>query len=387
MIKPFTVSIPQHILDDLQERLAHVRWPDEIEQAKWALGADLSYMKDLVDYWRTRFDWRQQENQINSFKNFRLEVDGFGVHFIHERGKGPNSLPLVITHGWPGSFVEMLKIIPALVDPAAHGGDECDSFDVVVPSMPGYGFSDRPSQGGMNVFRIADLWVRLMNELGYQRFAAQGGDWGASVATCLGLEHAESLIGIHLNYIPGSFKPFIDAGSRPLSNEEKSFLEDAETWYQAEGAYGHVQKTKPQTLAYALNDSPVGLAAWIVEKFRDWGDCDGEVERRFSKDELLTNIVIYWVSETINSSMRLYHEGSKRPVHFQPGQFVNVPVGVTRFGKEAPFPPKAWVERGYNIQRWTEFPLGGHFAAMEEPELLVEDIRAFFRPLREESIH
>jgi pimeloyl-ACP methyl ester carboxylesterase len=279
----------------------------------------------------------------------------------------------------------MLKVIPLLTDPAGHGGDPSDSFDVVIPSLPGYGFSDRPVQRGMNVFRIADLCRRLMERLGYSRFGAQGGDWGASVATCLGLVYPQNLIGIHLNYIPGSFKPHLNSSSRELSAAELEFLDGQTHWNQIEGGYGQVQATKPQSLAYGLNDSPAGLAAWMVEKFRDWSDCDGEVQRRFTRDELLTNITIYWVTETINSSIRLYYEGRQRPMHFKEGERVNVPCGIARFPKEAPFPPREWVERGYDVQRWTEMPTGGHFAALEEPGLLVDDIRAFFRVLRQKT--
>jgi pimeloyl-ACP methyl ester carboxylesterase len=381
-VQPFRIRIPQSALDDLRKRLARTRWPDEITDSGWEYGAGLIYMKELVGHWQTGFDWRAREEEINAFPNFRADVGGLGVHFIHERGRGPDPLPLVITHGWPGSFVEMLKIIPLLTDPARHGGDPADSFDVVVPSMPGYGFSDRPTERGMNAFRIAGLWARLMEGIGYRRFGAQGGDWGASVATWLGFTHPENVIGLHLNYIPGSYKPYVGPGARELSEWEREFLEEQEGWGQSEGGYGHVQGTKPQTLAYGLNDSPAGLAAWIVEKFRGWGDCGGEVGRRFTKDELLTNVMIYWITETIGSSVRLYRESRTRPLHFKEGERVNVPCGVARFPKEAPFPPRDWVERCYDVRRWTEMPSGGHFAAMEEPELLTEDIRAFFRPLR-----
>jgi pimeloyl-ACP methyl ester carboxylesterase len=381
-VQPFKIQIPQATLDALQERLARVRWPDEIPDSGWDYGASLAYMKALADYWQTKFNWRAQEEAINKFHHFRAEVDGPGIHFIHERGKGSSPLPLVITHGWPGSFVEMLKIIPLLTDPESHGGDPADSFDVVVPSMPGYGFSDRPAQPGMNVFRIAELWKQLMVELGYQRFGAQGGDFGAGVSTLLGFSYPENVMGIHLNYIPGSYKPYVGPGARELSEVERQFLEDADQWYQNEGGYSHIQRTKPQTLAYALNDSPAGLAAWIVEKFREWGDCGGEVERRFTKDELLTNVMIYWATETIHSSTRLYYETRKAPLHFKHGEQIRVPCGIVHFPKEAPFPPREWVERCYNVRRWTKMPRGGHFAALEEPELLVEDIRAFFRPLR-----
>jgi pimeloyl-ACP methyl ester carboxylesterase len=274
----------------------------------------------------------------------------------------------------------MIRILPLLTDPAAHGADPVDSFDVVVPSLPGYGFSDRPG-GGINTFRIAELWAALMLELGYPRFAAQGGDIGAGVATILGLRHASRIFGMHLNYIPGSYRPSL-AGKTKLVASEEEFLESAGRWYEQSYAYGHVQATRPQTAAYGLNDSPAGLAAWILEKFRAWSDCDGDLYRRFTRDELLTNVTLYWMTETIYSSFRLYYEGRKAPLHFGPDDFVHVPCAIARFPKEEPFPPREWIERGYNVQRWTEMPRGGHFAAAEEPELLAEDIRAFFRQFR-----
>ena len=273
----------------------------------------------------------------------------------------------------------MLKVVPLLSDPAGHGGDAADAFDVVVPSLPGFGFSDRPDRPGMNLFRIADLWAELMAGLGYARFGAQGGDFGAGVSTALGLRHPDRLVGLHLNYIPGSYQP-AEAGN--LTAEERQFRQEVDDWYALEGGYAHVQRTRPQTLALGLNDSPAGLAAWIVEKFRDWGDCGGDVERRFSRYELLTNVTLYWMTQTIASSMRLYLEVRKAPLHFQPSQSVRAPCGIARFPKEAPFPPRSWVERGYDVRRWTTMPSGGHFAALEEPALLAEDIRAFFRPLR-----
>lgn len=381
-VRPFSINVPASTLSDLKARLAQTRLPDAISDSDWTYGASLEYMKEIVDYWQTQFDWRVQEKALNQFRQFHADIDGLSVHFIHERGLGSQPLPLVITHGWPGSFVEMLKLIPQLTDPASHGAAADDSFDVIVPSMPGYGFSNPATKPGINAFRIAELWVQLMNGLGYSRFGAQGGDWGASVGTCLGLMYPENLMGLHLNYIPGSYKPFLGSGTRGLSETETKFLQAQENWSQAEGGYGHVQATKPQTLAFGLTDSPAGLAAWIIEKFRDWSDCDGDVERCFSKDELLTNVMIYWTTQTIHSSMRLYYEARKRPLHFKAGEKVRAPCGVARFSKEAPFPPREWVERGYNVQRWSEFPVGGHFAAMEEPESLAADIRAFFRPLR-----
>jgi pimeloyl-ACP methyl ester carboxylesterase len=381
-LQPYKIKVPQAVIDDLRERLARTRWPDEIPGSGWEYGLNLDYMKELSRYWQMEFNWRAQEEAINRFHHYRTTINGLGIHFIHERGKGPSPLPIIITHGWPSSFAEMLKLIPLLTDPESHGADPTDSFDVIVPSLPGYGFSDKPVERGMNAFKIAELWSQLMSGLGYPKFVAQGGDWGASVSTCLGYLYPENLLGIHLNYIPGSYKPYLGPGSPELSESERIFLDEQEQWYQEEGGYAHIQRTKPQTLAYGLNDSPAALAAWIAERFRDWSDCDGEVERRFTKDELLTNVTIYWATETIYSSTRLYYEAKNRPLHFKQDDGIEVPCGVLRLAKEAPFPPREWVERFYNVQRWTVIPWGGHFAAMEEPELLAEDIRAFFRLMR-----
>jgi pimeloyl-ACP methyl ester carboxylesterase len=381
-VKPFTIEVPKAVLDDLQRRLEATRWPGEIPGSDWDYGTHLGYLQELVEYWRTRFDWRAQEERLNGFHHFKTMVDGLGIHFIHEKGQGPRSMPLIITHGWPGSFFEMYKIIPLLTDPGSHGGDPGDAFDVVVPSMPGYGFSDRPTQRGLHVFKIADLWATLMTEgLGYSRFGAQGGDWGASVTAYLGFAYPQNLIGIHVTSMTRP-TPYLSPGSRELSPAEKTFLEQRETWLQAEGGYSHIQGTKPQTLSYGLNDSPVGLAAWIVEKYRTWSDCDGDVERRFTKDELLTTITLYWVTQTINSSTRLYYETHRHPWTLQQGERVVVPSAMAAFPKEISRPPREWGERSFNVQRWTEMPRGGHFAALEEPARLAEDIRAFFHPLR-----
>jgi pimeloyl-ACP methyl ester carboxylesterase len=276
---------------------------------------------------------------------------------------------LILTHGWPGSFLEFLEVIPLLT---------AQSFDVVVPSLPGYGFSDRPASPG-----IGELWVKLMRGLGYERFGAQGGDWGASVSTAMALAAPEALFGLHLNYIPGSLRPWLGEGSAELAPIERQFLEDAGHWYETEGAYAHVQRNEPQTLAYALNDSPAGLAAWIVEKFRDWGDCDGDVLGRFGRDELLANVTLYWVTETVHSASRLYFETRKTPLALGPGQRVRVPTAIARFPQESPFPPREWIERVYDVVRWSEMPRGGHFAALEEPELLADDVLSFFasRPI------
>lgn len=378
---PFTIHVPDETLEDLRDRLARTRWPGELPDSGWDYGSNLAYIKELVEYWRTQFDWRAQEATLNRFAHFRTTVDGTGIHCIHERGKGPNPMPLIITHGWPSTIFEMSKIIPLLTDPARHGGDPVDAFDVVAPSMPGYGFSDATTKRGVNIARIADLWSQLMLGLGYQRYGAQGGDWGAAVTARLGFAYRSQVLGIHTTSVSGAptSRP---GGMHDLSAAERTLLEARAHWQQEEGGYGHIQGTKPQTLSYGLNDSPTGLAAWIVEKWRSWSDCQGEVERRFTKDELLTTITIYWVTQTINSSTRLYYENQHNTWLIQPGQRIDVPCAVARFPKEISQPPREWAERFYNLQQWTEMPRGGHFAAFEEPELLARDIRSFFRPLR-----
>jgi len=380
-IETFSPPFSQHVIDDLRDRLSRTRWPDEIPGSGWQYGLNLAFLKDLCDYWREKFDWKVQVEKLEAFHHYRYTHDGMGVHFVHERGKGRSPLPIILTHGWPGSFLEMLRVLPMLTDPVAYGGDAPDSFDVVVPSLPGYGYSDLPNRSGMNVWRVADLWAELMRELGYERFAAQGGDLGAGVSTALALRHPDRVVGIHLNYIPGSYQPYL-APDDKLATIETEFLKEKARWFDQNGAYAHLQRTHPQTAAYGLNDSPAALAAWIIEKFREWADCNGDIYSRFTRDDLLANVTLYWTTETIHSSFRLYWEGARAPLRFAEGEFVSVPCAIARFPKEAPFPPREWVERGYNVQRWTEVPRGGHFAAAEEPELLAEDIRSFFRGLR-----
>ena len=385
-IQPFKVHIPETALQDLHERLARTRWPDEVPNTGWEYGTNLAYLKELVHYWQTQFDWRAQEEMMNQFAHFRADFDGFGIHFIHEKGKGPDPLPIIITHGWPSSFLEMLKIIPLLTDPENHGGKAEDSFDVIVPSLPGYGFSDKPAKRGMTISRIANIWARLMTEaLGYDRFAAQGGDHGASVTEQLAASHSDSLVGIHLDMVP-VHHVFERPPIEELSQSEKEYLQQLELWLQEEGGYAMIQGTKPQTLAYALNDSPTGLAAWIVEKFRSWSDCNGSVEKRFTKDELITNITLYWVTETVNAASRLYYEAAHdhnyiHPKH-QRRRRSDVKTAFAIFPKDILTAPRQWAERWFNVMRWTEMPRGGHFAAMEEPKLLANDIITFFHPLR-----
>ena len=334
-----------------------------------------------MDYWIEEFDWRKQEEVINGYSQFIDEVDGLDVHYIHERGKGPDPLSLLLIHGWPGSIVEFLDFIPLLTDPAAHGGDERDSFDVVAPSLPGYGFSEKPSLPGMGVNGMADVFAKLMSQIGYESYVAQGGDWGASISSRLGFSHSDKVKAIHINMILGG-SPYQGPGSRPLSDAEKQYLREIEQWERDEGAYGHIQGTKPQTLAYGLNDSPAGLAAWIVEKWRSWSDCGGDIESVYTKDQILTNVTLYWVTETINSSARIYYETRKDRWRLSQGEAIRVPTAVAVFPEELDRPVKEWAERTYNVQRWTEFPKGGHFAAMEEPQALAKDMREFFRGFR-----
>ncbi len=380
-VEPFRIAVPDAVLADLRERLARTRFPDEIAEAGWTYGTNLAYLRDLVAHWSERYDWRAAEAALNAFPQWKARVGDLEIHFIHAPGVGPKPFPIVITHGWPGSVAEFTKILGPLTDPARHGGDPADAFDVVAPSMPGYGFSDHARTPGMDAERIAALWVELMRGLGYTRFGAQGGDWGAMVSTYLGANHAGSVGGIHLNMVV-AFPPDPQNPLDGLTQDEAIDLMPMQDFLKEETGYQRIQSTKPQTLGYALNDSPAGLAAWIVEKFRTWSDCDGDVERRFTKDELLTNVMLYWVPQTATSSARLYYE----MVHagkFPPQGFrVDVPTGCAIFPKEILKAPRSWVERLYNVTRWTRFPAGGHFAAMEEPAALVEDIRAFFRPLR-----
>ena len=374
MIQSFSVHISQSVLDDLRSRIRNTRWPDEIKGSGWNFGPGLSYMKELADYWLQKFDWRKVEAEINSYSNFIADIDGHKIHFLQIRGKGKKSFPLVITHGWPGSFLEMWKLIPLLTN------DPGFSFDLVIPSMLGYGFSQKIIEPGCNTRKMADLWLKMMLELGYESFGAQGGDFGAGVSTLLGLRYPARVKGIHLNYIPGSYKPFVDPGTS-LTEEENRFIRSIEEWDLSEGAYRHQHATKPLSLAYGLNDSPIGLCGWIIEKYFGWADCKGNIENVFTKDELLAQVTLYWVTETIHSSIRLYHENNLAPLHFSRDEFVKVPVGIARFPREEPFPPYSYIERGYNIQHWTDMPAGGHFAALEQPELLAGDIRDFFRKI------
>jgi microsomal epoxide hydrolase len=379
-LRPFTLRVPDEILADLRARLDRVRWPDEAPGAGWTHGTSLAYLKELVAYWRERYDWRAHEARLNGWRQFTAPVGGIDIHVVHEPGVGPAPLPLLLSHGWPGSIVEFERIIPMLTDPARFGGDPADAFTVVAPSLPGYTLSFQPGQPRVGVVEIADLFATLMTEvLGYQRFAAQGGDWGAFITACLGAAYPERLAGIHVNLLVvrrDQTPPATPTG------EEQAYLEELAHWMREETGYLQIQGTRPQTLAYGLTDSPVGLAAWIVEKFRAWSDCGGDVERRFSKDTLLTNVMLYWVTGAIGSSFWPYYARAHSAWPVSERRPVRVPTAYASFPREILHPPRAWAERVYDIRRWTTMPAGGHFAALEEPEALAADLRAFFRPLR-----
>src|SRR5437016_4880301 len=321
-IQAFRIHLAQSVLDELRDRLGRTRWPDEVEGAGWDYGTNLEYLKELVDYWQHTFDWRAQEAGLNRFAQFRTQIDGVHIHFVHERARHGSGIPLILTHGWPSSFIELLPLVPLLTDPAAHGIDG-PAFDVIIPSLPGYGWSSRPTRWGVTTHDTAGLWHRLMHRLGYERYGAQGGDFGAAVATFMALSDPKPLLGIHLSNL--ELPPYTGPGSRPLSEAERVYLAQYQHWVEVDGGYKAVQSTRPQTLAYGLNDSPVGLAAWIVEKFRAWSDCNGDLESTFTREELLTTIMMYWVTQTINSSTRLYYE--MRHAHHPPRGRVEVPTG------------------------------------------------------------
>lgn len=374
-IKPFKVNISQDILDDLNTRLDITRWPDEIKESRWSYGTELSYMKELTNYWQHKFDWRKIESEINSYPNFIADIDGMQIHYIQVKGKGKKSIPLIMTHGWPGSFLEMIKIIPMLTQNPEL------SFDLVIPSIPGFGFSSKANKEGCNSEYVADIWQKLMINLGYEKFGVQGGDIGSGISSWLSLKYPSNIIGLHLNYISGSYKPYLKDGEIP-SDEMVEFKKTSSEWSSKNGAYAYIHSTKPLTAAYGLNDSPAGLCAWIIEKFNDWSDNNGNIENIFTKDELLANVTLYWVTQTIHSSMRIYNENSKKPLALKKNEFIGVPVGFAHFPKELPTPPRAYIEKSFNITHWTNMKSGGHFAAAEQPELLSKDIIDFFSHLK-----
>jgi microsomal epoxide hydrolase len=375
-IEPFTVHVDDAVLDDLRERLARTRYPDQIEGTGWEYGIPVAYLRDLVEYWRTAYDWRSEEARLNELDHFRTRLDGQSVHFIHARSPRDDALPLLMTHGWPGSVVEFLDVIPRLTTPEAYGGDAADACHVIAPSLPGYGFSEPTRTTGWTPWRVARAFAELMARLGYDRYAAQGGDWGAQVATRIGASDEAHCAAIHLNM------QIVDPPDDPveLSDEDRAALAALQRFQREEAGYALEQATKPQTLGVSLNDSPAGLLAWIVEKLRGWSDCGGDPERVFPRDQILTNVMAYWATGTITSSARLYWEHQHGDVPAP--AYVGVPTGVVRYPKEVLRFPRPWVERRFHVTYWHEQPRGGHFAAMEQPDLFVEDLRRFLQTIR-----
>jgi pimeloyl-ACP methyl ester carboxylesterase len=389
-IETFTIHVDDAQLVDLRDRIVRTRWPDQVPGTGWDMGTDVSYLQALLAYWADEFDWRAQERWLNGYDHFRAQVDGIQVHFVHQRARNGNGIPLILTHGWPGSFVEYLPVVPLLTDPESHG-IAGPAFDVVIPSLLGYGYSERPARTGVDYRFVARVWHALMQGLGYERYGAAGSDFGSGVATYMALADSDRMIGIYLSTL--EIEPYSGAGSRPLSDAERDYLEKNQRWWSTEGGYVEIQSTKPQTLSYGLNDSPAGLAAWIVEKWRTWGDTDGDVDAHFSRDVLLTNITLYWVTETIAPSLRDYSDNRdyfKGAEGLAPGpeDRVATPTGFSSWPADfgtAPLyapgeglPPREWVERLYDVQQWTDMPHGGHFASVEEPERYARDIAGFF---------
>jgi microsomal epoxide hydrolase len=375
-IRPFRIDIPQADLDDLRDRLARTRWPDQLPGVGWDYGIPLEYVQELAGYWQASYDWRVHEQRLNAFAQFTTTIDGQNIHFMHVRSAEPGALPLIMTHGWPGSIAEFMNVIGPLTDPAAHGTDPADAFHLVVPSIPGYGFSGPTRDRGWNVHRIARAWDELMRRIGYEHYGAQGGDWGSSISRELGLIVPEHLIGVHLNMLA----PFAPDEPADLTDQEKERLEALRRFRSSGSGYGAIQSSRPQTLAYGLTDSPAGQLAWIVEKFGEWTDGESPDEA-VDRDQLLTNVMLYWLTGTAGSSARLYYEAA-RARSWGPPATSAVPTGVAVFPREIATPIRRFAELSNNIVHWSEFDRGGHFAAMEEPDLLVGDVRKFFRPFR-----
>jgi pimeloyl-ACP methyl ester carboxylesterase len=381
-IHPFRCHVPDEVIEDLHVRLTRSRLPDQLEGAGWDYGAELTYVQSLCDYWREKFDWRAAEARFNHFPQYSTTIEGEHVHFYHIRSPEPDALPLVITHGYPGSVAEFLDVFGPLSDPERFGGDRRDAFHVIAPSIPGYGFSGPTKTKGFDIQRAAEVNIRIMEMLGYERYGAQGGDWGSAISTAMAVTEPERVIALHINLIVGR-PPDLSNPLAGLSDEECAQLKWKENYDRHESGYQAIQSTKPQSLAYGLTDSPMGLAAWIVEKFKTWSDCGDDIEASYTKDQLLENIMLYWVTGTINSAMRLYYEGIG-PGRGTAGGWprVQTPTAHARFPAEIRPTPRLWAEQMYNIVRWTKMPKGGHFAAFEQPGLFVNDVREFFRDFR-----
>jgi epoxide hydrolase len=375
-IKPFKIDVGDDVLSDLKFRLQRTRWPEAELVNDWSQGTPLRWIRDICRYWAEDYDWRAREARLNRFAQFTTEIDGLDIHLLHVRSREPAALPLIITHGWPGSIVEFMKVMEPLVDPVAHGGTPADAFHIVCPSLPGFGFSAKPRSTGWGVDRIATAWAALMARLGYSRYGAQGGDWGSAVTTSLGAQDPEHCAGIHITLAIGA-RPQVEGEA---TAEERRALAGIKHYSDWDSGYSKQQSTRPQTLGYGLTDSPAAQAAWILEKFWAWTDCDGHPENIFSRDELLDNVMLYWVTATAASSARLYWESFGRR---RAAPIVDVPTGVAVFPKEIVTPVRRWMEPDFrNIRHWSEMPKGGHFAAFEQPELFVRDVRAFFRMVR-----
>lgn len=383
-ITPFEIVVPDAAISDLKTRLQNTRLPDQISETTWEYGTDKTYLTELIDYWENEFDWKEQERTLNEFDHFKTEIDEIEMHFIHQRSEHPNAIPLMIVHGWPGSISEFSKIIDPLVDPVAYGGSASDAFHVITPSLPGFGFSSAPTQPGYSPEKIAHILAALMEKIGYQRYAIAGGDWGAIINRYLAFNYPDRLIGLHSNMMLAG--PPTDREQRAdVTQVEETARAARGAYMQNERAYQQIQGSKPQTLGYGLNDSPTGLAAWIVEKFHGWTDmpqgATGYLDNHFTKDELLTNIAIYWFTGTITSSTRIYYENSKTPIETPLG-FINVPTGAAIFPAEIFVTPRAWAEAAYDLRHWSVMSEGGHFAALEKPDLYLNDLQIFFRLLR-----
>ena len=373
-IRPFRIDVPDDDLADLRRRLADTRWPEAECVDDWSQGMPLAYTRELATYWADGYNWRAREAALNRFDQFITEIDRLDIHFIHARSPHADAYPLIITHGWPGSVAEFQKVIEPLTDPTAHGGRAEDAFHVVCPSLPGYGFSGKPATTGWGVGKVAEAWETLMVRLGYDRYGAQGGDWGAAVTTAIG-QNRGHCAAIHTN-MPIALPP---AALENPTEEEQQALAALAHYRRWDSGYAKQQSTRPQTIGYGLVDSPVALMAWIVEKFWSWMDCAGHPENVLSRDELLDNVMMYWVTRSGASSARMYWESLGR---FLPGAPVELPTGVASFPKEIGRSPRSWCEANYRITRWTIMPRGGHFAAFEQPELFTEDVRAFFATVR-----
>jgi pimeloyl-ACP methyl ester carboxylesterase len=380
-VVPFSIRLDDAVLLDLRSRIRATRWPEAAPGDAWSQGTDLAYLRELLGYWAERFDWREQERRLNAFRHFRADVDGVRIHFVHERARRGQGIPLILTHGWPSTFAEYLPLVPLLTDPQEHGIDG-PAFDVVIASLPGYGFSERPVRIGVTSRYTARLWHALMRGLGYESYGAHGGDFGAGVATYMALDDPGTMLGIHLS--TAEIPPYTGPGSRPLSADESRYVEQNDRWAAAERGYSAIQSTKPQTLGYGLNDSPAGLAAWILEKWRSWTDSNGDPATHLSRDFLLTTITLYWATRTITSSVRDYYDNRWFGVPIGPDDHIEVPTAVAVFANhfvDEGDPPREWFERLYNVRQWTPMPSGGHFAAIEEPGLLARDISTFFAAL------